>query len=124
MRVVDIGFDIDALHPNELTREFLLKEGCSTAFHNLLSQGVTGQFPQGIPLGKGKILARIQKKLQEMGPQDTLLDVEEAEYDLLKTVFMNDSTPFSVGQVALAAIFSEAVERAVKKNAADLKAVS
>lgn len=123
MRTLNIGFDIEKTAPNDASKQWLKEEGYSGAFTNLLNQGISGQFPQGVPLSKAKILSRIQDKLKAMESDDQTLDIEEAEYDLLKSVFMNDSTPFLIGQVGLATIFSEAVEKAEKHKPVELKAV-
>lgn len=122
MRKINIGFEVEKLF-NEQNRKFFDDEGFAGTFSHLLNQGIQGQHPQGVPLSVAKVLARIHTNLQEMGKTDTLLIVEEAEYDLIKKVFVTEDTKFNLGQVRLAALYSEAVETAPKENRVNLAVV-
>lgn len=94
------------------------KGGYAEFFEALLANGVQSKFPQGnVPLSKGRILARIQDKLDNLKPKEGAepgvnLNVEEAEYDLIKSVFLDEATSFHVSQLQLATIYADAVEAA------------
>lgn len=122
MRSVDIGFEIEKVGAAKEAQEWMRTAGYAEVFSQLLNQGISGQFPNGIPLGKGKILAGIQVKLREIEPTETELEVEEAEYDILKSVFLNENTLFNWAQLQLAVRYAEAIERSEKrKSPAELK---
>ena len=129
MKRIDISFDKEKFLQGEGNKQVFAVGGYAEFFEALLNNGVSSKHPQAqIPMSKGKILARIQNKLDALKPVDggepgKYLDVEEAEYDLIKSVFVEESTPFHVSQLQLAVTFSDAVEAAKNEAVPNLKAV-
>lgn len=119
MKKVNIGFDADKLIGTDAqSKKWFEDEGYPGIFEQYLNQGMNSLHPvppmgQGVPLGKAKTLARIQNKLDDL-PKDTLeVEFEEAEFDLLKSVFLSESVSFGrAEQVKLPVIYADAVEKA------------
>lgn len=90
--------------------------GFAGFFEHLLNQGLSSKHPQGqVPFSKGKILARIQTKLDDLKPEKkTILEVEEAEFDLIKAVFLDENTTWGVPQMQVVVEFANAIEQAQK----------
>lgn len=134
MKSIDISFCHDKFLTGDGNKAVFATGGYAEFFEALLNNGIAAKFPQAqIPLSKGKILARIQNKLDDLKPTNgkevgKCLDVEEAEYDLIKGVFCEENSAFHVSQLQLAVHFGSRVEEAAKENkethkVAELKAV-
>lgn len=91
MKCIDISFDFDAVKMNDREREVVRKQGFGFSFEMLLNQAVQSKYPNGTDRQKSKTLSRIQKALDSLTTEDTWLKVEEAEFDFIKEVFLDDN---------------------------------
>lgn len=75
----------------------LKKAGPKVVFENYLNDALRHKNGNGVKLAEGRILNRILAKL-DAATTDTL-DLEEAEYDLIKSSFMNESAGWQPEQI-------------------------
>lgn len=109
MKELDLYFNEHETNFNDADKKYLFDVGYAGMFELILNQGLSSQFPNGgIPLHKGIILARIQRKLDL---KDNSVELEEAEFDLVKEAF-GQNAKFSATQFRLVAIYMEKIEQA------------
>lgn len=120
MKHIDISFNQEKFLQGPGNKQVFETGGYADFFEALLNNAIAAKYQQAqVPLAKGRILARIQGKLDELKPREgheagSNLEVEEAEFDLIKSVFCDESTAFHVSQLQLAIVFADAVECAGK----------
>lgn len=112
MRIINLEIHVDRSKLIKPEQDFWDQIGFIGIFESLLLQGIQSLHPQGLPVVKGKILARIQQRIEDATKSATTLTVEDAEYDLIKSVFLNEQTTFQPQQYRVVTKFIELVEKA------------
>ncbi len=102
---------------NQADIKYLSEVGCGGMFELILNQGLSSQYPQGIPVQKGIILSRIQRKLDT---EDHIVELEEAEFDLVKEAFGNNAK-FGATQFRLVSLYTENIEQAMRPTTQEEK---
>lgn len=114
MKTIDLsGVELNAKFQSAEEKEYFIQFGTLGVFESLLNQAIGSMYPQGLPLPKGKILARIQRQIDTETSKyvlSTELNVEEAEFDLIKSTFQNDNVKFHPGQYRVVSQVIEAIE--------------
>lgn len=110
MKTLDITLDIDALKTADEEKEQILSLGSVIVFEALFIQGLNRRYQAGLPLAKGKLLARIQTKLDKLNSSNSILDLEESEFDLVKEVFTSEDSSFGPSQYRAVMQFIRAIE--------------
>lgn len=120
MKRIQLRIDYTKLNLNPMQLEEAKKTGCKTIFENLLTAGLTSRYPQGLTGLVRRTFARILERLDEAcGSEDTnwLLDLESAEYDLVKDVFCNEQTTYHPSQTRPVSQFVQQIEEAARDSA-------
>lgn len=112
MRCIDISYDFDAIRMNKAEREMIGQLGWAYAFEALLNTASNNRYSGGLSGIRLKTFSRILKALDGMGKDGTVLKVEEAEYDLIKDLFLAESTNWLPSQTRLITTLTERIEKA------------
>lgn len=101
--------------PNILESEILEieKTGQKQLFENTLNQGLQSLHPQGINGVNAAAYRRLLRSLDDSS--DGAMDIEEAEFDLLKSIFKKDGARFMPSQTRLIGLYAERIEEAEGK---------
>lgn len=104
--------NVNILHPKMSEQEVKLMTdmGVVGVFEMLLVQGLSSIYPQGLPMTKGKILARLQARVAISPVQNTQIDIEDAEFDLVKQVFAGEEAKFQASQYGVILQYVDALE--------------
>lgn len=104
--------NVNILHPKMSEQEVKLMTdmGVIGVFEMLLVQGLTSIYPQGLPMPKGKTLARLQARILHITPKDTCIIIEDAEFDLVKQVFTGEEAKFQASQYGVVLQYADAIE--------------
>lgn len=114
MKTLNLAFDFALVKAAPEEQEQIKKIGFAVPFEVLFNQAIGGKYPQGLPLLQGRILNRIQRKIDKLTVEDTLLELEESEYDLVKEVMLDPNVRFSANQYRLVTAIVENIEAAGK----------
>jgi len=112
MKNLNISFNTEAINLSDNESTEIKKHGFAMPFEVIFNQGLGALYPQGLTLSKGKVLSRIQKKLDALKSHDLHLELEEAEFDLVKEVFLSESVKFMPTQYRLVSIYVDSIEKA------------
>lgn len=113
MRTLNYLVDVEKIRLNESEKKFVEENGQKVLLENLMNQGLNGRYPQGVPSVKQRAYGRFLLKLD--ADKEGVLKLEEAEYDLLKEVFLSEDTKFHPGQTRLVLEYSLLVEGCKKE---------
>lgn len=116
MRNLDLSFCTDEIHLSEGDKVGLETLGYGNFFELLLVYSLRKKFSNGVPVPKGKILARIQRKLTKLGTSGTVLTLEEAEFDLIKDAFCSEESSFDPAQYRLVSLYIDRIEDSKKEG--------
>lgn len=97
---------------SDVERKFFETTGLAGIFETLLVQGLTSMHPQGLPLSKGKTLARLQRRIEDTPKDATSMEIEDADYDLIKEVFSGEGARFAPQQYRIVSEIAANVESA------------
>lgn len=111
MKTLDISFDKSKVKFNETDIKYLETMGYGGMFELLFTQGLSSLHSNGIPVTKGIILSRIQRKLDSASES---LELEESEFDLVKEAFGHNAK-FAASQYRLVSHYISKIEEATKK---------
>lgn len=112
MKTLNYKVDLIKLKLNEAEEKHISELGYKRLFENILNQLLRSKHPQGIQGVKGRIYSRILNKLDVS--ESELLEIEDAEFDIIKEVFLSDETTFDPEQTRLIMQYVTAVEEANK----------
>jgi hypothetical protein len=103
---------VNLLHPKMVEQEVKLMAelGVIGVFETLLIQGLSSMYPQGLPMVKGKTLARLQARILGIPSTQTSINVEDAEFDLVKQVFAGEDAKFQATQYGVVLQYADALE--------------
>lgn len=110
MKTISYKLDIEKLKLNEQETRFLTDVGEKVFFENTLNQGLSNKYPSGMPIAKQKIYSRLLDKLDS--DCTGTLEIEEAEFDLIKEVMTSEDAKFHPGQTRLISQYLQAIEAA------------
>lgn len=109
MRTINLDVKLPKSMP-EAELKHIQQVGILNVFGAILGQGVSSIYPEGkLPIFKGKIFAAIQNKIDEADPSDVELELEDSQYDFIKTLFLDDNLKYRVEVLQLACKFMDKV---------------
>lgn len=92
--------------------KFFDEQGAVGIFEILLNDALKSLYPQGVPMQKGKTLARLQRRLDAAEKHAESINLEDAEFDLVKRTFLHDDVKFSPQQYRVVLSIVENIEKA------------
>lgn len=98
MRKLSLEIDINLEKLVGDQKVFFEQSGNVGVFETLLNQALMSIHPQGVPISKGRTLARLQRQLDNVDKNSTVIFLEDAEFDLVKGAFTNDDAKFAPQQ--------------------------
>lgn len=114
MYKIQVKLDLDMSRAGTQEKQFMDEVGHIGVFETLLVSGMQSLYPQGIPMSKGKVLARLQRRFDECEKNVENVTIEDAEFDLIKSVFKNDDVKFQPGQYRPVMSILDNIEAATK----------
>lgn len=109
MKKIDISIDLSKLNLSPQEKDFFAQTGFKGILENLVTQGLTSKYRDGLTNSKQRILNRLLNKLDSIG-QDNILEIEGAEFDLLKEVFLSEDVKFQPTQSRLVVQYINKIE--------------
>lgn len=119
MKTLNFGVDKIKLNLSEEEKKIIEKMKDSGLFEQTLTQALATKYRDGFKGAQQRILGRILDKLDEA--TDNIVEFEEAEFDLIKGVFLDENTSFNPGQTRLIVQYVKAIELAAKNGEASDK---
>lgn len=117
MKTINLKIEIDTKKLDEATRNYFQVHSYQGMFEMLLVQGLTSLNPQGMGMKDGRSFNRIQKAIDEsIKASSESINVENAEFDLLKKVFLGDDTKFHPTAFELVCQFADQIELSKKEK--------
>jgi hypothetical protein len=117
MKLINLKIEIDTKKLDEQTKNYFKENGYLGMFEMLLVQGLSSLNPQGLGMKDGRSFNRIQKSIDEsVKASIDSINVENAEFDLLKKVFLGDETKFHPTAFNLVCQFADCIEEASKNK--------
>lgn len=105
MKILNVDIEL----PKSLSEaevKSIAEVGKVAVFGSLLINAVNSIYGEGkIPMTQGKILASIQDRVDASSSEDLELEVEDGQYDFIKTVFFNDKVTFHAMQYQIVSRF-------------------
>lgn len=112
MKQFNISLDISLDKMSTAERKFVEEQGHAGIFESLLLQGLQSIYPNGMPISKSKLVARIQKSIESLDKTATIFSAEESEFELIKDVFTGDGARFQASQSRAVLSMIENLEKA------------
>lgn len=121
MKTLHFAFDVDKVFgvgdTGEAAKKFIAGLGFGKLLAEYLNQGISSLYPpppqgSGVPMSKGKVLGKVQTLLEGLPKDSESTTLEDAEFDLLKFVFLSDNVSFAPNQVRIASAFADTIEKA------------
>lgn len=114
MKIFDTAVDLEALKLSDNDRKAVVKLGFNGLFLEQLVIAIRGKWgvqamnpSAGLPMSKGRIWHRIEKKLEA---RETTVEFEEAEWDFIKELLLSESTPWDPVQYRLIMQYVDKIE--------------
>lgn len=112
MKTLNIGVDVEKLNISDEEKKHVEKLKFSGLFEQTLNQVLTAKYRDGFKGSQQRIFSRILDKLDEA--TENKIELEEAEFDLIKGAFLDENTAFNPGQTRLIIQYVKAIELAAR----------
>lgn len=111
MKKIDIVINLEKLKLSDAEKKHFSVYGFGGMFESVLIQGLNFLYPDGLLGVKHRILNRILNKLDSLTENNSVLELEESEIDLIKSVFLSDKACFQASQTRLICQYVELIDR-------------
>ena len=112
MKSFKFEIDLSRLKLSSNEQAYFQKDGQKSAFETIMNQALQSKHPQGIKGPMGRLYSRILNKLDSAS--GGVLELEEAEFDLIKALFTGNDISYQPQQYRLISLYQQAVEFAEK----------
>lgn len=85
-------------------------------FEIMLNQYLSARFQRGLSGPRNRALARVLQKLDKLEEGSITLELEDAEFDLIKDAFMHDESFIRPEHTRLIAMYVEHAEEAIASD--------
>lgn len=110
MKKFTYTLNLDLLRLNEKEKVFIAESGEKSILENILNQGLAGKYPSGMSTDKRRIYGRLLEKMD--ADTSGTLEIEEAEFDLIKEAIASDEARFLPEQTRLISQYLKAIDMA------------
>lgn len=115
MKLFEYRVDLNKLKVSEADEKVFAKDDQKTLFENILNHALGQRFENRMSGKDGRILARILGKLDILAAKE-LLELEEAEFDMIEKSFTGDEVRFAPVQYRYISLLVQNIESAKLKG--------